>query len=70
MDGAVNYLIEVEREDSEPELTLQGDTLHPATTYTVSKDWLEADSGYQVGVAVVNKYGNITWVEQVFSTAP
>ena len=68
--GAVKYLVEVEREDPEPEKTLQGD-VEPSDfpSFTVSADWLEPDAEYQVGVAVVNADGNITWVEQAFTTA-
>lgn len=68
--GAVKYLIEVEREEPEPELTLQGQILPLTTTFTVSKDWLEANGKYQLSIAVVNADGNITWVEQTFSTTP
>lgn len=70
VDGAVKYLIEVEREDPEPELSMESEAVENAVSFTVSAEWLEPDSEYQVGVAVVNADGNTTWVEQTFTTAP
>ena len=69
VEGGVMYIVEVEREDPEPELSLEGNIEAPVTTFTISSDWLEPNSEYQVGVAAVNEDGNITWVEQTFVTS-
>ena len=62
--GATKYFIEIKNDDQE--LKIEVEVPSSTTSIAVPTDWLTAGMEYELGLGVVNQFGNLTVVELHF----
>ena len=67
--GVVHYIVELENESVDPELSLTFDVPPDVTSFAVPQSLIVPGGDYELGIATVHENGNLVFVEVGFSTS-